>query len=449
MSRWAFPIAILCAITACSDRAAHDPARPDGYAARLAVTPAPGAPLQRLSVPAEALAVLRAPERSDLRLFDAEGSALPLAVTTPSGGRAELSRQHFGAMPILGAGSSLDASGAVLSIEDSGGRRVVRVSGTAKEEGGAPKLLGVLLDTRTLADPARSLTLDARWPAQQPVDFAVDASQDLRSWVPLGARTLYRKTAGAAGAIGTEEIDLGDADLRRHYLRISWSGPSKLLSPVTIDGATLVSARRIGGALPGVETDAPRRIDAHDVRFDLDHATALAGLRVTPAAGEMLVPIHVFGRNAPDQGWTRLGEGTLRQPLAEPVRLSGIAFSQYRIEADRRTAGFIAPPRLELLFKPMQLLALFSGKPPYILAAGAIDTENRFLAPSELLGDAPPGGIAALPVAMVDAHASARIALASSEESRWSGRKTLLWSLLLLGVAALAIMVWRLWKPAK
>ncbi|WP_340317320.1 DUF3999 family protein [Rhizorhabdus argentea] len=449
MSRWALPIAMLCAITACSDQVAHDPARPDGYAVRLAVTPAPGAPLQRLSVPAEALAALRTPERSDLRLFDGEGSALPLAATRPSGGRAELSRQHFDALPILGAGRSLTASGAVLSIEDAGGRRVVRVSGAAKEEDGAPRLLGVLLDTRTLADPARSLTLEARWPAQQPVEFVVEASEDLRSWVPIGARTLYRKTADAAGAIGTEEIDLGGADLRRRYLRISWSSPSKLLGPVTIDGATLVSARRIGGGLPGIETDEPRRIDAHDVRFDLDHATALAGLRVTPAAGEMLVPIRIFGRNAPDQGWTRLGEGTLRQPTAEPVRLSGIAFTHYRIEADRRTTGFIAPPRLELLFESMQLLALFSGKPPYTLAVGAIDAENRFLAPSELLGDAPPGGIAALPAAMVDARAASRVALASGEESRWSGRKTLLWGLLLLGVAALAVMVWRLWKPAK
>jgi hypothetical protein len=420
MSRWALPIAMLCAITACSDQAAHDPARPDGYAVRVAVTPAPGAPLQRLSVPAEALAALRALDHSDLRLFDAEGAALPLAATRPSGARAELGRHRLDALPILGTGSTLKASGAVLSIEDSGGRRVVRVSGAAKEEDGAPRLLGVLLE----------------------------ASRDLHSWVPLGARTLYRKTADAAGAIGTEEIDLGDVDLRRRYLRISWSSPSKLLGPVTIDGATLVSARRVGGGLPGIETDTPRRIDAHDVRFDLDHATALAGLRVTPAAGEMLVPIRVFGRNAPDQGWTRLGEGTLRQPAAEPVRLSGIAFSHYRIEADRRTTGFIAPPRLELLFEPMQLLALFSGKPPYTLAAGAIDAENRFLAPSELLGDARHGGIAALPVAAVDARAASRVALASGEESRWSGRKTLLWGLLLLGVAALAAMVWRLWKPA-
>ena len=53
------------------------------------------------------------------------------------------------------------------------------------------------------------------------------------------------------------------------------------------------------------------------------------------------------------------------------IDLSGGAFSDYRIEADSRTPGFAAPPRLQLLYEPATLIVMFDGDAPYTLAAGA------------------------------------------------------------------------------
>lgn len=162
----------------------------------------------------------------------------------------------------------------------------------------------------------------------------------------------------------------------------------------------------------------------------------------------MLVPVRIFGRNAPDQDWAPLGGGVVRGGGVEPIRLEGAAFSDYRIEADRRTTGFAMPPRITLLFEPMQLVVLFSGKPPYTLAAGAADADNRYLAVAEMIPNYRPGAIAALPVATVRAPAPAPVlALASGDDDRVSQRRALLWGLLLLGVTALALMVWKLWRP--
>lgn len=449
MIRWTMiAIAAATLLAGCSERGTQDPVRPDAYAVRLPVVPALGGPLQRLSPPATALAALTAPDRSDLRIFDATGAALPLAATAPPGGAAELRTLTLAALPILGSGDdALKAAGAELVIEEFGGARVVRLTRAAKDGEADPVVLGVLLDTRAIADPVRSLTLDARWPAQQPVTFIVEASGDLRHWTALGGRVLYRKSADRAGAIGGEAIDLGGAAIRNRYLRVRWTGPSKLLGPVTVSGATITAAHRMGGERPAIETAPPRRADAHELRFGFDHALAPAGLRITPIRGEMLVPVRVLGRNAPDQDWTPLGAGIVRGVGSEPIRLEGTAFSDYRVEADRRTAGFVAAPRIALLFEPMQLLVLFNGKPPYTLATGAAGAENRYLAPDELIPDYRPGAVAALPVATIRAPAATPIlALASGDEDQLNQRKALLWSLLMLGVTGLGLMVWKLWR---
>ena len=449
MIRWTMIVFAAAALMGCSEREAQNPARPEAYAVRLPVIPAAGAPLQRLSPPAIGLAALTAPDRSDLRIFDATGTALPMAATAPPGGAAELRATRLDALPILGSGDdALKASGAELVIEEFGGARVVRLTRAARDSDAEPVVLGVLFDTRMIADPVRSLTLDARWPAQQPVNFIVETSSDMRQWVPLGGRILYRKTADPTGAIGGEAIDLGEADIDRRYLRVRWTSPSKLLGPVNVSGATLTTAHRMGGDRPAIDIAPPRRVDAHELRFGFGHALAPAGLRIAPSQGEMLVPVRVFGRNAPDQDWTPLGGGVVRGGGVEPIRLEGAAFSEYRIEADRRTPGFAMPPRITLLFEPIQLVALFSGNPPYTLAAGAADAGNRYLAVAEMIPNYRPGAIAALPVATVREPVPAPVlALASGDEDRLSQRKALLWGLLLLGVTALALMVWKLWRP--
>lgn len=451
MIRWTVPTLIALALAGCSEQQAQDPARPDAYAVRLPVVPAPGGPLQRLSSPAMALAALTAPDRSDLRIFDSTGAALPIAATAPPGGAAELRTTTLAALPILGSGGdALKATGAELVVEEFGGARVVRLTQAAKGGEAQPVILGVLLDSRAIADPVRSLTLDARWPAQQPVNFIVEASGDLRHWAPLGGRILYRKTADPTGAIGGEAIDLGEADVHGRYLRVRWTSPSKLLGPVTVNGAMVTTMHRMGGDRPAIEIATPRRANAHELRFGFDHALAPAGLRITPSRGEMLVPVRVLGRNAPDQEWTPLGAGVVRGGGSEPILLEGTAFSDYRVEGDRRTAGFAAAPRVALLFEPMQLLVLFNGKPPYTLGAGATKAENRYLAVDDLIPDYRPGAVAALPVATVRTPTPAPIlALASGDEDRLNQRKALLWSLLMLGVTALALMVWKLWRAGR
>lgn len=440
-------------LAGCAQEPPGNPNDPTAYAVRLAVIPVPGAAgaatpsVQRIVVPAEALAALRSPSRADIRIFNGAGTPLAMALSRPSGGAARLETLALPAFPIVGPAGSLD-DGAELKVERRDGDRIVTVvRGAAAPT--KPVTLGALFDTRAITARGRALRLDAVLPPQQPVQFRVETSADLADWTPAGGKIVYRRAATQAGAIGSEAIPLDDIDLKDRYLRVTWTSAQRLLAPVEIRGAKLDVARRFGNdERPVLATSAPRRVDAYDIRFALPRPLALTAVSIEPAAGEQLVPVQLFGRNAPDQPWTPIGSGSLRAGSLTPIELSGGAYGDYRIEADRRTPGFAAPPRLKLLFEPARIAVLFDGKPPYTLTAGVANADSRYLGIEQLIPGYRSGMLDRLPQATVAVSAAPILPLAEAEDRLFSPRKAMLWGLLLLGVAALGFMVWRLWKPA-
>ena len=68
-------ITALSLLAACSQPAANQP-KPDGadrFALSLPVTPAPGSPVQRVTLPPAAIAALRRADAGDVRIFDGSG----------------------------------------------------------------------------------------------------------------------------------------------------------------------------------------------------------------------------------------------------------------------------------------------------------------------------------------------------------------------------------------
>ena len=431
------------ALAACQPGPSNRGAAPSDYEVRLAVTPAPEGGVQRLDLPAEALAALRSPDRDDIRVFD--GQNAPLTMALMDGGAAGgVEQVRLEALPILGPAGTLGGEAMELRVQRQGGETIVTTV-EAGEAPAAPVTLGYLLDTRAIAGRAINVRLDASLPAQQPVDILVEASENLTSWTPVGGRTLYRRTTDAAGALGPEAIELDDGDLNGRYLRVTWSSRQRLLAPVEIRSAEITVETPGGDRRVAIATTTPRRVGAHDIRFSLPAAARLDAVAIAPAAGEALLPVRVLGRNAVDQPWALLGTGDLRAPTPRPVELEGGAFREYRIEVDRRTAGFAAPPRLSLLYRPASLIVLFEGAGPYTLAAGAAGAERRYLEPDKLIPGYRRGAEAGLPAATVAASPNPRVTLPAQGDGRASTRELALWGLLLLGVAVLGLMVWRLW----
>ncbi|CAN7442760.1 DUF3999 domain-containing protein [Polaromonas sp. LjRoot131] len=445
---------------------APDAANAKSYAVRIPVTPAPDAPLQRLLLPAEALVRLQSPAYADLRIFNAAGQPVPMALASvPTPTSTQEHSVKLPAYPILGTEGAAAAGleGLSLRIEERQGKRVVQLNtgGTTTGTAAPQKVLGALLDARKLKEPVAGMTLDADLPVGQPVTFNVQASKDLKSWRPLADTVLYRADASASAAsLGDTRLDLSMADLKDHYLRISWGSAA-----VTVRGATLLTSQSTAVRQRVSATMAtPALTNAHELVFALPFATPVAALRITPQGSNVLVPIRVLGRKHREQPWALLASSVVyrlgaagKEQSSGPVDLQGASVREVKIEADAKTPGFAAAPEITLQFEPAQLVFLASGQGPFTLAAGQASAAAAFLPMASLIPNYQASQENALPLAQADVAKAdvtggglaGPLVAGSPQGDGLPTRSLVLWGILLLGVLALAGMAWGLLKQTK
>ncbi|WP_419813737.1 DUF3999 family protein [Glacieibacterium sp.] len=438
--------------------AAPDANDPAAYAVRLPVTVAPGAPLQRILLPPQVLARLRTADHTDLRVFNAQGQALPMAISDPiSRLRTEQQSIVVKASPILGAPGRLNVTGVSLQVDDRGEARVVQLDGKVDSAAGTGSVvLGALLDTRRIEAPVVGITLDADVPLEQTISFVVEGSADLKTWWPVGDIVLYR-TGAYPRAARSETIKLDPVDLHDRYLRVTWTANPRPLSPIAVRGATLTTARNIlatpraGVGLTGVALE-----DAHALTFEVPFATPVAAVQVRPVGDNFVMPLRVLGRDDREQSWTPMGSGTVYSMMAggkrrgdDTIELSGGSYRQVRIEADARAAGFAGVPGIELQFDPVQVIVLVTGSAPFTISAGQAAVPSAYLPRSTLMPSYTERAEDSLPLATVAVAAEAFTLAAGAGDTGASRRALVLWGLLLLGTAALGVMVYVLMRQSK
>ena len=455
-------------------QAAADASSPAAYAIRIPVTLAADAPLQRVMLPAEVLVRLQSPGYADVRLFNGAGQPVPMALAGVAAASAPEEWVTVTAYPILGAASTGTAGleGLSLRIEERQGQRVVQIDTAARTTTAGPAtpqaVRGALLDARNVQLPVARMALDVDLPAGQPLTFRVQASKDLKHWQPLAETVLYRADAAAAptapGRLGNEQIDLQRADLKGHYLRVTWGDAA-----VTLRGATLATSSKTG---PRERVSAsmatPALANPRELVFALPFATPVAALAITPPGSNVLIPVRVLGRNHREQPWSPLASAVVykmatggKEQASGPVELSGASVREIKIEADPKTPGFAAAPALALQFEPAQLVFLASGQGPFTLAAGlpgATAAASAFLPLASLVPGYQPAQENQLPVALADVAraditggkpADDALVPAAAASGGISTRSAVLWGVLLAGVAALGLMAWLLLRQTK
>lgn len=432
-------IGALTLVAACDKTPQAEPDNPAAFKVRLAVEPAADGQVQRVVLPAQALIALQRHDLGDVRIFDGRGKPLALALDGLGTAHGEATRDiQLPAIPVMGTPAGEGAEMSITIDHAKVGHVVVRGQDGATH--GEQQVVAALLDTRAIAEPAIALTLDADLPLQQPVNVSLEESTDLASWQPIAEKVLFR--AGGGALLGSPRITLGGIDLRQHYVRLRWDQAAG----VTIRGASITTTPTAPLPRVSVLSSGLQLENAHRARFSVGFATPIAALRLTQTSPDGIVPVRVYGRDRTDQQWTLLAAGIVRQGSAGSlIDLGGAALRHYRIEADARGAGFTLPPKLELLFDPVELIAAFNGAPPYVLAVGAAQAQPAYfssgeVAPEELLKAGP------LPLAKVDISGTPApaITVQPPTEGPFEPRKAALWAVLLLGTAILGFAAIRL-----
>lgn len=449
---------------------AGDPNLMQSYAVRLPLTVAAGASLQRVTLPAQVLVNVQSPALNDLRIFNAAGQPVSMALSDAIQTQPESTRTTLKAMPIMGPSES--RNGATLStlsvrIDEQQGQRSVHIDSGGAATAGGQSVVGALLDARAVADPVAGLLLDVDLPLAQPITFIIQSSTDLKNWQPLAETVLYRAegvdgangtngTSVASSQLGSDHIALPGADLRHRYLRISWAdadGNTAGVRSVTLRSATLTTVRDAGTTARVTATVGNALLaNAHEVRFSLPFAAPAAALDIKPAGDNVLIPIRVLTRNERSQPWTVLANSVVYNMTAagKPQRngvieLNGPTGREIKIEADKNTAGFAAAPAISLLFDTAQVVFLANGTAPYTLAAGRADTASPYLPLSSLMPGYRAGQENSLPRASVSVLGETVVAAGKSDDSL-PLRSIVLWAVLAAGVLALGLMAWTIMK---
>ena len=411
------------------------------YAYHLPLKVIAGAPLQRAPLSAEVLVRLQSADYSDVRVFNSQGQALPMALLPPAGSPAIKQQVDLKLMPVLGARGALSVTGVSLVVDNAGQARLARVEGVP--ETGATSLLAVLLDVRGVKDAATALALTADLPEQQPVTFRLEASSDLAHWEPVAETVAYR-SPGESTAVN---LPIDRLTLSGRYLRITWPSATRLLSPVVVRRASLSTEKSATLPVTQAEIRGAKLANPYELGFGLPFSTPINGLRLTPSGASAIIPVQVFGRTDSEQGWADLASGTafsLQGPGAsktsQAIRLSS-GFPFLKVEADKRTAGFTAPPRIQVQMEPREIAFLVSGSPPYTLAAGLKGAKAVYLPLDSLMSAAPGQKVTDLPGIEI-APTIPVVESVSDGAGVFSMKSAVLWGVLLVATAVLGFIAW-------
>lgn len=433
------------------------------------------APFVQLPLPPSAYAHAAQPELRDLRVVDARGERVPFALLGARSEQQTTEREHRAVLYPLPARPGPDGAWqAPVEVVVEGDRIRVRKGGsgrsatraTAAGVAPAPARSGgwiADLGERKPDDPVpRWLRLQWSGPAEFTAGYRYETSDDLRSW-RAGGRGQLMALASASGPLTQPSVALVEAPGR--FVRLIWSDAA--VAPV-VTGAQVIAPERSTVAL-----DAPADLvftavaaptdkatlpepSRGTLYFDLGGALPLLQVDLRFDAGTRVAPVRLQGRNRAEDGWRDLAQGVFYRlerdgsaSTSPPLSLrQTVRF--VRVIPDERAAPLVAgTTRLALRAQLASLVFAAQGQAPYALLAGSGDAPAGGLPAATLVpnldDERPRFGRAALG-AWREVDAVARRIETERRDAR--RRPWLLWAVLLVGVAALGSMVWRLARPS-
>ena len=426
------------------------------------------APFVQLALPPAAYARVEQRDLRDLRIVDARGERVPFAVL-PARASVHTSEQVREATlyPLPARPSAGGTWPSPVDVVVDGDRiRVHRHGGAAAAGASAAReSAGWLIDSGEArpGEPApRSLRLRWSAPGEFSVGYRIETSDDLRQWRDAGTGQVMALQS-TSGTLTQPIVGLAAAPGR--FVRLVWA--ERTAAPA-LTGATAVIASRQDVALETTRelTFAPSAEPAgkHDpdppprgaVHFDLGGALPLVDLDLRFAAGTHVAPVRLQGRTRVDEPWRELGAGVFfrlergSDVATAPAMALPVTARYVRVVPDERAAA-LDPARVRLAVHVDLATFVFAaqGEAPFRLLAGSRDAPLSALPLAlvvpQLESERARFGRATLGEFEVD-RAAEQAAKSRAERERL--RPWLLWAVLLVGVAALGALVWRLARSA-
>lgn len=446
-------VVLLAAASLLGNAASAAPA-PADFAHRVPLEVSGNGPWYRVQLPIEVLFAARHGDLRDLRIFNAEGEALPYSLRTSAASekqvRSEVQARIF---PLRGATGS--AAGDNLKIVRSTTGTILEITPNAPAQDKTQVLRGWLLETDSGDLPLDRLQLD--WTAEGDgfQRLRIEASDDLEHWRSLGEGQLARLDFNGQ-RIEQNDIPLPGQTAR--YLRLWWESPEQAAQLV---GATLSGSRSSTGPVPMLWSEplAAKADSKGEFSWSLSLALPVERVRIPLQQDNTLAPVVISGRHDGNMQWTPLARGVLyRLPgqggeiTQEELELPGISLGQLRLQVDSRGGGLGgSTAHLSVGVRASELVFLARGGAPYELAVGSDSINDGSLPLTTLVPGYEPKRLASMGEARLkgtlQAPAAAVPATVATADTQW--KRYGLWALLLAGVGLLALMALSLLRSSR
>jgi hypothetical protein len=442
---------------------------PQDYTHILPLTTSARQGVLQLRLPKDVYLYARSPMLDDLRVFDASGAPQPFALRAPSAESRISQRDRpltiFPLSSTAGAASRLD-----LDVSTTTDGKLVSVK-LKPEAGGSttatPQLAALVLD---LGKDAASAPIDAlrftlpSGTQEYSAQVWLETSNDMKQWDTVGATELNWLVNKDAQTLANDRLSFDARSFR--YARLSWrSGTPLQFASITAEQPLQTSTAPPADQLL-IQPTAGKQ--PQDLLYATPPAIApsKAGLQFSDNNAVLAGTLGIYRElpaRQPGQGaawrFDPLVSATFYRIMqGDQVRSSGdvdvppVHATQWVL---RTGAPSTLKPALRLNWQPATLVFLASGNGPYTLAVGR---ERAMPAVRDLSQVAPGFADAELqkleqvnagPAVQQQGSAAQDTSTALEAAAAAQRRLIVLWGVLLLGVAVLGFMVWRLVRPSR
>ncbi|MEP6941332.1 MAG: DUF3999 domain-containing protein [Betaproteobacteria bacterium] len=405
-----------------------------------------------VQIPAAAYAGVTRGDLGDMRVFNGDGALVPFAmVPRVAPAREARPKVTLPIFPLRVAAPVTDASALALSVQRSpSGAFTINLNTRDGKPADGDRLIGYIVDLAALnRQPLASLSLQwATLPRGMGMRVRVDASDDLVAWRTLVSDAPLIDLEADGRRLQRNTFDLPQAPAR--YLRLTWPADQPPLALIGVSGQ--LADRVVAAPLQWAEATAVA-VAEHEGDYEFDLAGMYPVERIELVLPELntVVPAVLSARNGAQDPWhvmasevvyrLRQGDADVTSPA---IVIAPTAARYWRVHVDPATGGLgTGLPKLRAGWLAQHVVFAARGSAPFMLAYGSTTVPPsalavRTLVPGYGTADAPPIGAAVAQAALAVAGSAAQLTPAV-DWKRWA-----LWLSLLLGVAVLATMAWRL-----
>jgi hypothetical protein len=434
--RWALPLGLLPLLSMHAALALAPPAlTPQDFAYGKPVMATELAAAYRVPLPVDVYKV-SVHDLGDLRVFNAQGEAVPYAIRRIDVPTQSGPKQALPLFPLRGDGPG--SPGLKLSVDSPNGAIHMQTTGAAADNGPAAQYL---IDARTLESGIAALELS--WPASS-ADFSgrirLETSDDLSTWRPLLAAPIANLHAGGQELV---ERRIVTPDIKAKFLRLSWIGRKPSFEFSEVQAQLSAGEPRINWSTV-VVTGTPVKGERGDYDFDVGARLPLERVNLVLPEANSIYLVDFESRPDEKSPWRAVTRaGVYRVTTADGEQSNGPI--EVPIDHDRYwrvhlsgEGGAALALRLQGSWSPSEIEFLAHGQPPFMLAYGSSSV------------DAAPTDLSAIPPDTLVSTATLGPRNTLGGEARISvvnallDKRTTLWGVLVVAVAALAIMARRL-----